>query len=223
MSDMIRTSELFDLRYTIMADYLSGYEYPWEALSGIESAIIAAGAALDKSAYRRTAEDIWIAYSAVIDASASINGPCIIGEHSHLRPGAYLRGSVVIGSCCVIGNSCELKNCIIFDRAEIPHFNYVGDSILGFRSHMGAGAITSNIKSDRTNVTVHGDKDYPTGLRKCGAMLGDMAEIGCGCVLNPGTVVGRRSRIYPLVCVRGVIPPDSINKGAHGIFPILDL
>lgn len=218
--ECIRTRNLFDLSHTRLGWYLSAFEYPWEALSGLGAAIIKEGNALDPSVYRAAGENIWIARSAIISPTAVIAGPCIIGENTQLRPGAYIRGSVIIGDSAVIGNSCEVKNSIIFDRAEVPHFNYVGDSILGYRAHLGAGAITSNLKSDRGNVVVHGEAEHPTGLRKLGAMVGDTAEVGAGCVLNPGVIIGNGSRVYPLTSVRGVVPEGCVLKGERGVFPL---
>ena len=216
--DKIRVTDLFDLSHTLAADMLAECEYPWEALAKIGSEILKIGAALDPEKYEKTADNVWVAKTATISPTATLIGPCIIGEDTEVRPGAYIRGNVLIGSGAVAGNSTELKNCILFDGVEVPHYNYVGDSILGYKAHMGAGAITSNIKADKRNVVVHGESEYATGLRKFGAMLGDRAEIGCNSVLNPGTVVGRNSQVYPLSCVRGVVHENSILKGDRGIF-----
>ena len=193
-------------------------EYPWQALSKIKETVIAIGNTLSSEEYDNVSEGIWIAKSATVAPSATINAPCIIGKNTEVRTGAYIRGSVIVGDGCVVGNSCELKNAILFDCVQVPHFNYVGDSILGYRSHTGAGAITSNVKSDKTLVkVVTDDGRIETGLKKMGAMLGDFVEVGCNSVLNPGTVVGRCSNIYPLSSVRGTVPPNSIYKACDNI------
>lgn len=217
-TDRIRTRDLFDLKHTLAAGLLAECEYPWEALSRIGETILRIGAELPLSEYDRIAKDIWTAKCARISPSAHISGPCIIGKGSELRPGAYIRGNVLVGEGAVVGNSTELKNCILFDGVQTPHYNYVGDSILGFRAHMGAGAVASNVKGDRSDIVVHGENEYPTGLRKFGAMIGDMGEIGCGSVLNPGAVIGRGSQVYPLSGVRGIVPENAIFKGERGIF-----
>ena len=217
--DAIKVHDLFDLTHTRAADMLGGCEYPWEALKKIKETVLAIGAALDPELYDHPQEDVWIAKSASVAPTASIAGPCVIGEHTEVRPGAFLRGSILVGDGCVVGNSTELKNCILFDGVQVPHYNYVGDSILGHLAHMGAGAITSNVKGDKKLVVVHGEQAYETGCKKFGAMLGDLAEIGCNSVLNPGTIVGRDSQVYPLSSVRGVIPARSIVKGERGVFP----
>jgi len=216
--DAIRVCDLFDLNHTRAAEMFEGCEYPWEALSKIKETVLAIGRSLDESVYERRGDDVWIARSAAIAPTASIAGPCIIGENTEVRPGAFLRGSILVGDHCVVGNSTELKNVILFDGVQVPHYNYVGDSILGYKAHMGAGAITSNVKGDKKPVVVHGEACYETGRKKFGAMLGDYAEIGCNSVLNPGTVIGRDSQVYPLSCVRGVIPARSIVKGERGVF-----
>lgn len=210
-----KITNLYDLNETLAGDYLRGFTYPWEALKGIGDLIIKIGETLDPSVYEKKGENIWIAKSAEIYPTVgAIDGPCIIGENTVVRPGAFIRGKVLVGNDCVVGNSTELKNVIIFNHVQVPHYNYVGDSILGFYSHMGAGSITSNVKADKTLVIVKdGNEKIETGLKKFGAMLGDHVEIGCNSVLNPGTVVGRNTNIYPLSGVRGVIPPDSIYKG----------
>ena len=209
---MYRTSELFDLEHTLARELLEGCEYPWLALPQIRKTILALGAALGEG-YVRTAPDVWIHETASVAPTASITGPCINGPEAQIRHCAFIRGNALVGGKCVVGNSVELKNVILFDSCEVPHFNYVGDCILGFRAHMGAGSVTSNIKSDRTNIVVKdGTERIATGMRKIGAMLGDFAEIGCNSVLNPGTVVGRRATVYPLSCVRGTVPADSILK-----------
>ena len=211
-------SDLYDLSHTLAADYLRQFTYPWEALAGIGELILALGASLPAEEYEHTEENIWIARDTKIYPTADITGPCIIGHGTEVRPGAFIRGNVLVGSNCVVGNSTELKNVILFDNVQVPHYNYVGDSILGYKAHMGAGAVTSNVKGDKKNVVVHGEQDYETGRKKFGAMLGDFAEIGCNSVLNPGTVIGRDSQVYPLSCVRGVVPARSIVKGERGIF-----
>ncbi len=208
----IRTEELLDLNYTMAGTYLAGFEYPWQALDGIKELILALGAGLDESQYTEIAPQVWAHNTAKIAPTASITGPCIIGADSEVRHCAFIRGSALVGQSCVVGNSTELKNVILFDNVQVPHFNYVGDSILGYRSHMGAGSITSNVKSDKTLVTIKCQPPIPTGIKKVGAMLGDFVEVGCNSVLNPGTVIGRNASIYPLSCVRGVVPADSIYK-----------
>ena len=216
--DAIKVKDLFDLEHTRAAEMLAACEYPWEALGKIKETVLAIGAALDPQVYDQPKEGVWIARSASIAPTASIAAPCIIGENTEVRPGAFLRGSVLVGDGCVVGNSTELKNCILFDHVQVPHYNYVGDSILGYYAHMGAGAITSNVKGDKKLVVVHGEERYETGCKKFGAMLGDYAEIGCNSVLNPGTVIGRDTQVYPLSSVRGVIPARSIVKGDRGVF-----
>lgn len=217
--DAIKVTDLFDLSHTRAGKMLAGVAYPWEALDRIGETVLAIGAKLDPEAYDHPQDDIWIAKSAVVYKTATIIGPCIIGENTEVRPGAFLRGNILVGDGAVVGNSTELKNCILFDGVQVPHYNYVGDSILGYMAHMGAGAITSNVKGDKQNVVVHGERDYETGRMKFGAMLGDNAEIGCGSVLNPGTVIGRDTQVYPLSSVRGVIPARHIVKGERGVFP----
>lgn len=216
MADFVKElgiSALYDLRETIAAPLFEGHEYPWEVLPYIKDFIIEKGKTLDPSIFEERGENIWIARDAKVYESAYINGPCIIGRGTEVRHCAFIRGSALVGDGCVIGNSTELKNVIIFNSAEVPHYNYVGDSILGFHAHMGAGSITSNIKADRRNVVIKaGDTEIETGLRKIGALLGDYTEIGCNAVLNPGTVVGRHSNIYPVTCVRGFVPENSILK-----------
>ncbi len=209
----IKTAELFDLTHTAAGEYLANFEYPWEALGGIKEMIKNLGKSLDKNEYNEIDENVWVHKTARIADTAFIGAPCIIGTETEVRHCAFIRGSALIGSGCVIGNSVEVKNAIIFDSVQVPHFNYVGDSILGYRSHMGAGSVTSNVKSDKTLVRVKiGDETIETGLKKFGAMLGDFVEVGCNSVLNPGTVIGRNTNIYPLSCVRGVVEADSIFK-----------
>lgn len=206
-------TDLYDLTQTMAAELFDGKTFPWELLPEIGDWILKTGPMLDQSIYERRGEGVWIARSASIAPTASITGPVIIGAHTEVRPGAFIRGKVLVGDNCVVGNSTELKNVILFNNVQVPHYNYVGDSILGYKSHMGAGSITSNVKSDKKPVIVKGAKErWETGLKKFGAMLGDHVEVGCGSVLNPGTVVGRNTNIYPLTSVRGVIPSDSIVK-----------
>ena len=211
--DAIKVCDLFDLTHTRAAKMLAACEYPWEALSKIGETVLAIGQGLDLSDYDHPAEDVWIAKTATVAATASIAGPCVIGEKTEVRPGAFIRGNVLVGDGAVVGNSCELKNCILFDEVQTPHYNYVGDSILGYKAHMGAGSITSNVKSDKTHVVIKStEKSIETGRKKVGAMLGDFVEVGCNSVLNPGTVIGRHSNVYPVSCVRGVVPENSIFK-----------
>lgn len=215
--ERIFIKNLFDLSHSAAGEYLSGFMYPWEALNGIADFIVELGNKIDKSEYVSPAPNIWIHKTANIYSSAFVVGPCIVGAYTEIRHCAFIRGGVLIGENCVVGNSSEVKNSIIFDNVQIPHFNYVGDSILGYKSHMGAGAITSNVKSDKTDITVkYNDKVIETGMRKVGAMLGDYVEVGCNSVLNPGTIIGRNSNIYPICSVRGVINENSIYK-ADGI------
>lgn len=210
---MLKINDLFDLSHTAAADYLSGFEYPWQALSGIKKLILSLGEKLDKSEYDEVSEHVWVHKTATVAPTAYLGAPCIIGAETEVRHCAFIRESALVGENCVIGNSVELKNVIIFDSVQTPHYNYVGDSIIGYKSHMGAGSITSNVKSDQSLVTVNtGKEKIETGLKKFGAMLGDYVEVGCNSVLNPGTIVGRKSNIYPLSCVRGVIPAESIYK-----------
>lgn len=216
--DLIRIRDLFDLSHTRAAQLLGACAYPWEALERLGEAIPAIGQMLDKERYDQVKEDVWIARSADVDPRATILAPCIIGEQTQVRPGAFLRGNVLVGDQAVVGNSTEIKNSILFDRVQVPHYNYVGDSILGYGAHMGAGAVTSNVKGDKTPVVIKGEKRYETGRKKLGAMLGDGAEIGCGAVLNPGTIIGRGTQVYPLVSVRGVLPAGMICKGERGVF-----
>ncbi len=208
-----RTAELYDLSHTAARPLLEKTEYPWEALSGIGEFILELGKTLSPEEYEKRGEDVWIHKTAKIYPNNYIAGPCIIGPGTEVRPGAFLRGKALVGAGCVVGNSTELKNVILFDHVQVPHYNYVGDSILGYYSHMGAGAVTSNVKQDKTPVTVRaGEERLETGLKKCGAMLGDHVEVGCNSVLNPGTVVGKGSRIYPLSMARGFIPAGYIFK-----------
>ena len=209
----VTITELFDLSHTVAADYLRGFTYPWEALKGISDMIISVGKTLSPDEYDSPSENVWIHKTAKVFPSAYIGSPCIIGANTEVRHCAFIRGSALVGENCVVGNSVELKNVIIFDNVQTPHYNYVGDSILGYKSHMGAGSITSNVKSDKTNVVIRSEADQiETGIKKIGAMLGDHVEVGCNSVLNPGTVIGRNTNIYPLSCVRGCIPANSIFK-----------
>ena len=224
MSDMILTgatiNNLFDLTHTRASNYLSCFTYPWEALSGIKDMIVQIGNQLDPSEFDEIEENIWVAKDAKIAKSASIGAPCIIGHNTEIRHCAYIRGSALIGDGCVVGNSVELKNCILFDNVQVPHFNYVGDSILGYKSHMGAGSVTSNVKSDKSHVVVKcrvTGESIDTERKKFGAALGDYVEVGCNAVLNPGTVIGRHSSVYPTTCARGVVPANSILKNSGEI------
>ncbi len=209
----ITVEELYNLEETIGSKLLEGVTYPWEALPLIGNYIKELGKTLDEKEYEKIGEDIWAAKSAKIAPTASLNGPLIVGKEAQIRHCAFIRGNAIIGEGAVVGNSTELKNVILFNKVQVPHYNYVGDSILGYKAHMGAGSITSNVKSDKTFVVVknHG-KEIPTGLKKFGAMLGDGVEVGCNSVLNPGTVIGKGSHIYPLSSVRGVVPGESIYK-----------
>lgn len=212
MSD-ITVSELYDLEETIASDLFKEVTYPWEALPRIHDFIIEHGRTLSKDIYEEREENIWVAKSAKIAPTACLNGPLIIDEEAEIRHCAFIRGNAIVGKGAVVGNSTELKNVVLFNKVQVPHYNYVGDSILGFKSHMGAGSITSNVKSDKTLVVVKGEGiAIETGLKKMGAMLGDNVEVGCNSVLNPGTVIGRNSNIYPTSMVRGVIPANSIYK-----------
>lgn len=204
---------LYDLEQTIAKDYLAQFTYPWEALKGISDYIKTLGSTLDTEKFEQRGEDIWVAKSATVAPTACLNGPLIIDEDAEIRHCAFIRGSAIVGKGSVVGNSTELKNVIIFNSVQVPHYNYVGDSVLGYKSHMGAGSITSNVKSDKTLVVVKDkDEQIETGLKKFGAMLGDYVEVGCNSVLNPGTVIGRNSNVYPTSCVRGVVPANSIYK-----------
>lgn len=210
--------ELYDLNETIAVELFDGLTYPWEALPKIGEFIVKLGESLPEEAYEKRGENVWIAKSAKVFDSAYINGPAIIDEDAEIRQCAFIRGNAIVGKGAVVGNSTELKNVVLFNKVQVPHYNYVGDSILGFKAHMGAGSITSNVKSDKTLVVVKaGEEQVETGLKKFGAMLGDNVEVGCNSVLNPGTVVGRCSNIYPTSCVRGVVPADSIYKNKDEI------
>lgn len=209
---MLKTSDLFDLSHSMAGTYLSDFDLPWQALGGIKSLILSLGSQLGEE-YNQIQPNVWVHKTAVIAPTAYLGAPCIIGANTEVRHCAFIRGSALVGENCVVGNSVELKNVILFDNVQIPHYNYVGDSILGYKSHMGAGSVTSNVKSDKTLVVVkNGEEQIPTGLKKFGAMLGDFVEVGCNSVLNPGTVIGRHTNIYPTSCVRGMVPADSIWK-----------
>ena len=209
---MLKTRDLYDLKCSIAGEYLSGFEYPWEALKGIKDLILTLGPTLGEE-YTETAPTVWVHRTAKIFPSAYLGAPCIIGPDTEVRHCAFIRGSALVGAGCVVGNSVELKNVILFDGVQVPHYNYVGDSILGHMAHMGAGSVTSNVKSDKTLVVVkNGPEKIETGLKKFGAMLGDFVEVGCNSVLNPGTVIGRHSNVYPTSCVRGMVDEGCIWK-----------
>ena len=211
-------SALFERGNSAAEKLIFSYEYPWEVLPHIGDFILEYGKTLSNDLYDSPSEGVWIAKSAKISPLATFSAPCIIGENTEVRQSAFIRGKALIGNGCVIGNSTELKNCIIFDGCQVPHFNYIGDSILGYKAHMGAGSITSNVKSDKTFVTIKlNDIKLETGLKKMGAILGDYAEIGCNSVLNPGTVIGAHTNVYPLSSVRGFVPPNSIFKSQDSI------
>ena len=209
---------LYNLEETIAKELLEKYTYPWEVLPNINDFIIELGKKLDLDKYEKVGENIWIAKSAKVAPTAYIDGPTIIGENAEIRHCAFIRGKAIVGDGAVVGNSTELKNVILFNKVQVPHYNYVGDSILGYKAHMGAGSITSNVKSDKKLVIVkNGKEQIETGLKKFGAMLGDEVEVGCGSVLNPGTVIGKNSNIYPLSSVRGVVPQKSIYKNKNEV------
>ena len=215
---MTEIKELFDLDKTIAAKLFEGKTYPWEVLDGIKDFILALGATLPEDEYDHPSEGVWIAKDATVFASAYIGSPCIIDHEAEVRQCAFIRGSAIVGKGAVVGNSTELKNVVLFDKVQVPHYNYVGDSVLGYKAHMGAGSITSNVKSDKTLVVIkEPGKPIPTGRKKVGAMLGDNVEVGCNSVLNPGTVIGRESNVYPTSCVRGVIPAKHIYKDKDNI------
>ena len=217
---MIKLRDMYDLEHTLAADYLAQFEYPWEALAGISDFILELGKILPMDEYHHpldwdgnVLEDVWVANDATVFKTAYLHGPCIIGHGTEVRQCAFVRGSALVGDNCVVGNSTELKNVILFDNVQVPHYNYVGDSILGYKAHMGAGSITSNVKSDKTLVVVKdGVSEIETGRKKFGAMLGDRVEVGCNSVLNPGSVLGRDVSVYPTSCVRGVVPAGHIWK-----------
>ena len=215
---MLTIKDLFDLDHTIAGEYLAQFTYPWEALAGIKDFILSVGPTLE--GYDEVAPQVWVHKTATVAPTAYLGAACIIGPETEVRHCAFIRGSALVGANCVVGNSVELKNVILFDNVQTPHYNYVGDSILGYRAHMGAGSITSNVRSDKVHVVIHcGEKPIDTGRKKVGAMLGDFVEVGCNSVLNPGSVIGRHSIIYPTSCVRGVLPESSIHKNDGTIVP----
>ena len=217
---MISVENLLDLNHSIAAPLFAGKTYPWEVLDDIKGFILRLGETLDPEEFDHPAEGVWIAKDAKVFPSAYVGAPCIIDHEAEVRHCAFIRGSAIVGKHAVVGNSCELKNVVLFDYVQTPHYNYVGDSVLGYKAHMGAGSITSNVKSDKTPVVVHQPGEpIPTGRKKVGAILGDHVEVGCNTVLNPGTVIGRESRVYPTSCVRGVIPEKSIYKAEGKIVP----
>ncbi len=211
MRDSLTVPALLDLSHTLAAPLLEKFTFPWEALPEISAFILSLASALGPD-YKQLSPSVWVHETAVVAPTAFLGGPCVVGPGTEVRHGAFVRGSALVGADCVVGNSVELKNVILFDKVQTPHYNYVGDSILGYRAHMGAGSITSNVKSDKTLVTVKTEPPIETGLKKFGAILGDGVEVGCNSVLNPGCVLGRRVSVYPVNCVRGVIPADSIVK-----------
>lgn len=212
--DKITINDLYDLNETIASELFIGHTYPWELLPEIKDFIIKLGNSLDSDKFNKIGENIWVAKNATVAPTACLNGPLIIDEEAEIRHCAFIRGNAIVGKGAVVGNSTELKNVILFNKVQVPHYNYVGDSILGYKSHMGAGSITSNVKSDKKLVIVKGESLYETGLKKFGAMLGDNVEVGCGSILNPGSVIGRNVNIYPLSSVRGVVAANSIYKKA---------
>lgn len=217
---MYKTKDIYSIGHSMASDYVQSFNYPWEALGGIKEFILSLGPTLDKDEYYSPKEGVWIHKSASVMDSAFIGAPCIIGKDTEIRHSAFIRGSALVGENCVVGNSVELKNVILYDSVQVPHFNYVGDSILGYKSHMGAGSITSNVKSDKTLVTMkdrRSGEEIKTGIKKVGAFLGDEVEVGCNSVLCPGTMVGPRSNIYPLSRVRGVVASDSVFKSEEEI------
>ena len=215
---MIKINNLLDISKTITSEHFEGKIYPWEALEGIGELILRIGSELSEEEFNHPEEGVWIAKDATVYPSAYIKAPCIIDKGAEVRHCAFIRGNAIIGKGAVVGNSTELKNVILFDGVQVPHYNYVGDSILGYKAHMGAGSITSNVKGDKTKVVIkNGDEHIASGRKKLGAILGDFAEIGCGSVLNPGTIIGRNTQIYPLSSVRGVVPENSIYKSNNDI------
>ena len=209
----ITIENLYDLKETIAADLFTEAEYPWEVLPRIHDFILELGKRLPEEIYEKRGEDIWVAKNAKVAPTACLNGPLIIDEEAEVRHCAFVRGNAIVGKGAVVGNSTELKNVVLFNKVQVPHYNYVGDSVLGFKSHMGAGSITSNVKSDKTLVVIKsGEEKIETGLKKMGAILGDCVEVGCGSILNPGSIIGANSNVYPLSSVRGVIPAGSIYK-----------
>ena len=216
LNKLVKTNELFDCKNQYIEKLFKNAEYPWEILKNLKdymNELISSGL----NGFTQLSEGVFVGEDVKIYPNTTIEAPAIIGKGTQIRPGAFLRGYVFIGEDCVIGNSSELKNCVLLDNVQVPHYNYVGDSVLGNYAHMGAGSICSNLKSDGKPVVVHGENEYETGLRKVGAILADYADIGCGCVLNPGTVIGKRTSVYPLTSVRGVIPSDCIVKDINNI------
>ena len=214
----LEISNLLDLSHTLAGDYLKQFQYPWQALDGIKELILTLGAGLSPEEYDQPQPNVWV--HKTVAPTASLGAPCIIGPETEVRHCAFIRGSALVGEHCVVGNSVELKNVILFDNVQTPHYNYVGDSILGYKSHMGAGSITSNVKSDKTLVVIkNGEEKIETGRKKMGAILGDFVEVGCNSVLNPGTILGRRSSVYPTSCVRGTVEADHIYKDKDHIIP----
>ena len=216
---MYKTNELLDLDHTIAKEYLKKFEYPYSAISEIKNIILNLSEKINLDDYKKIKENVWVHKTAKIFDSAYIEGPCIIGANSEVRHCAFIRGSVLVGENCVVGNSCELKNVILFDNVQTPHYNYVGDSILGYKAHMGAGSITSNVRADKELIKIHDEKEIETGLKKMGAIIGDYVEVGCNAVLNPGVIIGRNSIIYPTSCVRGVVKQDSVVSNTGEILP----
>ena len=210
--------DLYDLQHSLAGTYLQNFRFPWEALKGIKGMILELGPALGGE-FTEISPQVWVHHSAKVAPTAFLGAPCIIGAGTEVRHCAFIRSSALVGENCVVGNSTELKNVIIFDNVQVPHYNYVGDSILGYKAHMGAGSITSNVKSDKSLVVIHTQPEIPTGIKKVGAMLGDFVEVGCNSVLNPGTVIGRNSNVYPTSCVRGVVPEKCIYKKNDVIVP----
>ena len=216
---MYKTNELLDLDHTVAKEYLEKFEYPYSAISEIKNIILNLFEKINLDDYKKIKENVWVHKTAKIFDSAYIEGPCIIGANSEVRHCAFIRGSVLVGENCVVGNSCELKNVILFDNVQTPHYNYVGDSILGYKAHMGAGSITSNVRADKELIKIHDEKEIETGLKKMGAIIGDYVEVGCNAVLNPGVIIGRNSIIYPTSCVRGVVKQDSVVTNTGEILP----
>lgn len=216
---MYNTNEILNLDQTLAKEYLIKHKHPWTAITEIENIVFLIIKNINKDEYEEIKENVWVHKTAKIFESAYINGPCIIGANTEIRHCAFIRGNALIGEGCVIGNSCELKNVIIFNGAQVPHYNYVGDSILGFKAHMGAGSITSNLRADRNPIKIHAEEEIETGLKKMGAIIGDEAEIGCNAVLNPGCVIGRKAMIYPTACVRGVVKEGEIFTNTGKILP----
>ncbi len=219
MNKLVKTKELFKCTTSYLEKFFEKYEYPWEMLPQIKNFIQEISESLSGS-FKEISQDVFVGENVKIYPNVTIDGPAIIGDGTEIRPGAFLRGNVIVGRNCVIGNSTEMKNCILLDNVQIPHYNYVGDSVLGNYAHMGAGSICSNLKADGKAVIIHGNENIHTGLRKIGGIMGDYADVGCGCILNPGTVIGRGTRVYPLTSLRGVIPEGCIVKSMENIVPI---